>query len=100
MTLGKAGMQIQVLGPGLTQMPAPQPPAPVQTQVKESPLHVSEVSKNRPLIFKLQHEGHLFVHVTDSNNEDAFQCRAQQRSQVCAASILTARFNCLMMTFI
>lgn len=33
MTLGKAGMQIQVLGASLTQMPAPQPPAPVQTQV-------------------------------------------------------------------
>ncbi|XP_074535446.1 BRD4-interacting chromatin-remodeling complex-associated protein isoform X2 [Halichoeres trimaculatus] len=32
MTLGKAGMQIQVLGTSLTQMPAPQPPAPVQTQ--------------------------------------------------------------------
>lgn len=34
MTLGKGGMQIQVLGTSLTQMPAPQPPAPVQTQVK------------------------------------------------------------------
>lgn len=34
MTLGKGGMQIQVLGASLTQMPAPQPPAPVQTQVR------------------------------------------------------------------
>uniref|UniRef100_A0A3Q3JER9 GLTSCR protein conserved domain-containing protein n=1 Tax=Monopterus albus TaxID=43700 RepID=A0A3Q3JER9_MONAL len=32
MTLGKGGMQIQVLGASVTQMPAPQPPAPVQTQ--------------------------------------------------------------------
>lgn len=34
MTLGKGGMQIQVLGASLTQMPAPQPPAPAQTQVQ------------------------------------------------------------------
>lgn len=34
-TLGKGGMKIQVLGPALSQMPAPQPPAPVQTQVKD-----------------------------------------------------------------
>lgn len=33
MTLGKGGIQIQVLGGSLPQMPAPQPPAPVQTQV-------------------------------------------------------------------
>ncbi|XP_037837403.1 BRD4-interacting chromatin-remodeling complex-associated protein isoform X2 [Kryptolebias marmoratus] len=31
--LGKGGMKIQVLGPTLSQMPAPQPPAPVQTQL-------------------------------------------------------------------
>lgn len=35
MALGKSGMQIQVLGSGLTQMPAPQAPAAVQTQVRE-----------------------------------------------------------------
>ncbi|KAL7870643.1 hypothetical protein SRHO_G00081400 [Serrasalmus rhombeus] len=32
LTLGKPGIQIQVLSSGLSQMPAPQPPAPVQTQ--------------------------------------------------------------------
>ncbi|MEQ2221042.1 hypothetical protein ILYODFUR_011673, partial [Ilyodon furcidens] len=32
MTLGKGAMKIQVLGPTLTQMPVPQPQAPVQTQ--------------------------------------------------------------------
>jgi len=33
LTLGKAGLQIQVLGAGLSQMPAPLQPAP-QTQVR------------------------------------------------------------------
>ncbi|XP_057183096.1 BRD4-interacting chromatin-remodeling complex-associated protein isoform X2 [Triplophysa rosa] len=32
LALGKTGLQIQVLGTGLSQMPAPPPPAPVQTQ--------------------------------------------------------------------
>lgn len=48
MTLGKVGMQIQVLGPGLAQMPAPQAPAPAQTQVKKnrirSKLHTPRVT--------------------------------------------------------
>lgn len=34
LTLGKPGLQIQVLSGGLSQMPAPQPSAPVQTQVR------------------------------------------------------------------
>lgn len=34
-TLGKGGMQIQMLGASLTQMPAPQPPASIQAQVNE-----------------------------------------------------------------
>ncbi|XP_027855203.1 BRD4-interacting chromatin-remodeling complex-associated protein isoform X4 [Xiphophorus couchianus] len=33
MTLGKAAMKIQVLGPALTQMPVPQPQPPLQTQL-------------------------------------------------------------------
>lgn len=33
--LSKGGMQVQVLGTGLTQMPAPQPPAAVQTHVRK-----------------------------------------------------------------
>ncbi|XP_076850272.1 BRD4-interacting chromatin-remodeling complex-associated protein isoform X2 [Brachyhypopomus gauderio] len=33
LTLGKAGLQIQVLSSGLPQIPTPQPPAPVPTQV-------------------------------------------------------------------
>ncbi|KAM4590478.1 BRD4-interacting chromatin-remodeling complex-associated protein isoform 2-T2 [Fundulus diaphanus] len=33
MTLGKGAMKIQVLGPTLSQMPVPQPQAPVQTQL-------------------------------------------------------------------
>lgn len=59
MTLGKGGMQIQVLGAGLAQMPAPQPPAPVQTQVKDHSMLVR--SKNQLPVFKIQSEGDLFV---------------------------------------
>ncbi|XP_017541171.1 BRD4-interacting chromatin-remodeling complex-associated protein isoform X4 [Pygocentrus nattereri] len=38
LTLGKPGIQIQVLSSGLSQMPAPQPPAPVQTQARTAAL--------------------------------------------------------------
>lgn len=51
-TLGKGGMKIQVLGPALSQMPAPQPPAPVQTQVKDDYLALKYFT---------------FVHRTDFN---------------------------------
>ena len=36
MTLGKGGVQIQMLGTGQAQMPAPQPPAAVQTHVRHT----------------------------------------------------------------
>lgn len=35
MTLSKGGMQLHVLGTNVTQIPAPQPPAPLQPQVSE-----------------------------------------------------------------
>ncbi|XP_023142719.2 BRD4-interacting chromatin-remodeling complex-associated protein isoform X2 [Amphiprion ocellaris] len=59
MTLGKGGMQIQVLGPSLTQMPAPQPPAPVQTQTTTMKMPFSaEPSKEARMLEQLRkHQG-------------------------------------------
>lgn len=58
MTLGKGGMQIQVLGASLTQMPAPLPPAPVQTQVK---FHCMSV-RFQLVAFTIQPKGFLCLH--------------------------------------
>ncbi|KAM9318212.1 BRD4-interacting chromatin-remodeling complex-associated protein [Pholidichthys leucotaenia] len=57
--LGKGGMQIQVLGPGLTQMPALQPPAPVQTQTTTIKMPFSaEPSKEARMLEQLRkHQG-------------------------------------------
>ncbi|CAN9511634.1 unnamed protein product [Ophioblennius macclurei] len=59
MTLGKGGMQIQVLGGNLTQMPAPQPPAPVQTQTTTMKMPFSaEPSKEARMLEQLRkHQG-------------------------------------------
>ncbi len=70
MTLGKGGVQIQVLGTNLTQMPAPQPPAPVQAQVKECNCILARSIKK--VRFDLKSELFMFVHITDNDNEDAF----------------------------
>lgn len=72
MTLGKGGVKIQVLGATLTQMPAPQPPPPVQTQVKLGGLSTCFQRVFDTLSFTVV----IFAfHITDNNN--AFRCRAQ-----------------------
>uniref|UniRef100_A0A3Q0T1S3 BRD4 interacting chromatin remodeling complex associated protein n=1 Tax=Amphilophus citrinellus TaxID=61819 RepID=A0A3Q0T1S3_AMPCI len=58
-TLGKGGIQIQVLGASLTQMPAPQPPAPVQAQtttIMKMPFS-AEPSKEAMLEQLRKHQG-------------------------------------------
>ncbi|XP_061575804.1 BRD4-interacting chromatin-remodeling complex-associated protein isoform X3 [Cololabis saira] len=59
MTLGKAGMKIQVLGATLTQMTAPQAPAPVQTQTTTVQMPFSaEPSKEARMLEQLRkHQG-------------------------------------------
>ncbi|KAM6933575.1 BRD4-interacting chromatin-remodeling complex-associated protein isoform 1-T1 [Xenentodon cancila] len=59
MTLGKGGMKIQVLGATLTQMPAPQAPAPVQTQTTTVKMPFSaEPSKEARMLEQLRkHQG-------------------------------------------
>ncbi|XP_076591107.1 BRD4-interacting chromatin-remodeling complex-associated protein isoform X2 [Chaetodon auriga] len=63
MTLGKGGMQIQVLGPSLTQMPAPQPPAPVQTQTTTMKMPFSaEPSKEARMLEQLRKQQGSVLH--------------------------------------
>ncbi|XP_068172732.1 BRD4-interacting chromatin-remodeling complex-associated protein-like isoform X2 [Antennarius striatus] len=59
MTLGKGGMQIQVLGSSLTQRPAPQPQTPVQTQTTTLKMPFSaEPSKEARMLEQLRkHQG-------------------------------------------
>uniref|UniRef100_A0A1A8G7M6 Glioma tumor suppressor candidate region gene 1 n=1 Tax=Nothobranchius korthausae TaxID=1143690 RepID=A0A1A8G7M6_9TELE len=59
MALGKGGMTIQVLGPALTQMPAPQPPAPVPTQTAAMKMPLgAEPSKEARVLEQLRkHQG-------------------------------------------
>ncbi|XP_069577062.1 BRD4-interacting chromatin-remodeling complex-associated protein isoform X4 [Brachyistius frenatus] len=57
MTLGKGGMQIQVLGASLTQMPAPQPPAPMQTQTTTMPFSAEPSKEARMLEQLRKHQG-------------------------------------------
>lgn len=80
-------MQIQVLGTSLTQMSAPQAPVPVQTQVRRSEVYLPDCIQFFNLSLNASITSFcLFAHITD-NNEDAFQCRAQQRSKVCVANM-------------
>ncbi|XP_034557321.1 BRD4-interacting chromatin-remodeling complex-associated protein isoform X1 [Notolabrus celidotus] len=63
MTLGKGGMQIQVLGTGLTQMPVPQPLAPVQTQTTTMKMPFSaEPSKEARMLEQLRKQQGSVLH--------------------------------------
>nr|XP_033487292.1 BRD4-interacting chromatin-remodeling complex-associated protein isoform X2 [Epinephelus lanceolatus] len=63
MTLGKGGMQIQVLGASLTQMPALQPPAPVQTQTTTMKMPFSaEPSKEARMLEQLRKQQGSVLH--------------------------------------
>ncbi|KAM6987925.1 BRD4-interacting chromatin-remodeling complex-associated protein isoform 4-T4 [Tautogolabrus adspersus] len=63
MTLGKAGMQIQVLGSSLTQMPAPQPQTPVQTQTTTMKMPFSaEPSKEARMLEQLRKQQGSVLH--------------------------------------
>ncbi|KAK2846657.1 hypothetical protein Q5P01_009656 [Channa striata] len=63
MTLGKPGVQIQVLGPSLTQMPAPQPPAPVQAQTTTVKMPFSaEPSKEARMLEQLRKQQGSVLH--------------------------------------
>ncbi|XP_062275389.1 BRD4-interacting chromatin-remodeling complex-associated protein isoform X1 [Scomber scombrus] len=62
MTLGKGGMQIQVLGTSLTQMPAPQPPAPVQTQTTMKMPFSAEPSKEARMLEQLRKQQGSVLH--------------------------------------
>ncbi|XP_077467625.1 BRD4-interacting chromatin-remodeling complex-associated protein isoform X1 [Stigmatopora argus] len=58
MTLGKGGMQIHVLGTNVTQMPAPQPPAPLQPQTTAKMPFSAEPSKEARFLEQLRkHQG-------------------------------------------
>ncbi|XP_068569825.1 BRD4-interacting chromatin-remodeling complex-associated protein isoform X1 [Cebidichthys violaceus] len=62
-TLGKGGMQIQVIGASLTQMPAPQPPAPVQTQTTTMKMPFSaEPSKEARMLEQLRKQQGSVLH--------------------------------------
>ncbi|XP_063349094.1 BRD4-interacting chromatin-remodeling complex-associated protein isoform X4 [Pelmatolapia mariae] len=59
-TLGKGGMQIQVLGASLTQMPAPQPPASIQAQtttIMKMPFSAEPSKEARMLEQLRKHQG-------------------------------------------
>ncbi|CAI5692840.1 unnamed protein product [Oreochromis niloticus] len=59
-TLGKGGMQIQVLGASLTQMPAPQPPASIQAQtttIMKMPFSTEPSKEARMLEQLRKHQG-------------------------------------------
>ncbi|KAM9358605.1 BRD4-interacting chromatin-remodeling complex-associated protein [Symphorus nematophorus] len=62
MNLGKGGMQIQVVGAGLTQMPAPQPPAPVQTQTTMKMPFSAEPSKEARMLEQLRKQQGSVLH--------------------------------------
>ncbi|XP_034723462.1 BRD4-interacting chromatin-remodeling complex-associated protein isoform X2 [Etheostoma cragini] len=63
MTLGKGGMQIQVLGTSLTQMPAPQLPAPLQTQTTTMKMPFSaEPSKEARMLEQLRKQQGSVLH--------------------------------------
>ncbi|XP_069391029.1 BRD4-interacting chromatin-remodeling complex-associated protein isoform X2 [Paralichthys olivaceus] len=62
MTLGKGGMQIQVLGASLTQMPAPQPPAPAQPQTTMKMPFSAEPSKEARMLEQLRKQQGSVLH--------------------------------------
>ncbi|KAK5868988.1 hypothetical protein PBY51_009954 [Eleginops maclovinus] len=63
MTLGKGGMQIQVIGTSLTQMPAPQHLAPVQTQTPTLKMPFSaEPSKEARMLEQLRKQQGSVLH--------------------------------------
>ncbi|KAM9801072.1 BRD4-interacting chromatin-remodeling complex-associated protein isoform 2-T2 [Neosynchiropus ocellatus] len=62
MTLGKGGVQIQVLGAGLTQMPAPPPPTLVQTQTTMKMPFGAEPSKEARLLEQLRKQQGSVLH--------------------------------------
>ncbi|XP_031719507.1 BRD4-interacting chromatin-remodeling complex-associated protein isoform X4 [Anarrhichthys ocellatus] len=61
-TLGNSGMQIQVIGASLTQMPAPQPPAPVQTQTTTMMPFSAEPSKEARMLEQLRKQQGSVLH--------------------------------------
>ncbi|XP_068601642.1 BRD4-interacting chromatin-remodeling complex-associated protein [Brachionichthys hirsutus] len=63
MTLGNGAVQMQVLGSGLTQMPAPQPQAPVQTQTAAMKVPFSaEPSKEASTLEQLRRQQGSVLH--------------------------------------
>ncbi|XP_040027327.2 BRD4-interacting chromatin-remodeling complex-associated protein isoform X3 [Gasterosteus aculeatus] len=63
MTQGKGGMQIQVMGASLAQMPAPQPPASVQTQTTTMKMPFSaEPSKEAKMLEQLRKQQGSVLH--------------------------------------
>nr|XP_057935213.1 BRD4-interacting chromatin-remodeling complex-associated protein isoform X2 [Doryrhamphus excisus] len=61
-TLGKGGMQIHVLGASVTQMPAPQPPAPLQPQTSVNMPFSAEPSKEARMLEQLRKQQGSVLH--------------------------------------
>lgn len=79
MTLGKGGMQIQVLGASLTQMPAPQPPVPVQTQTTTMKMPFSaEPSKEARMLEQLRKQQGSVLHPNYSAPFHSFEDTLQR----------------------
>ncbi|XP_044057719.1 BRD4-interacting chromatin-remodeling complex-associated protein isoform X1 [Siniperca chuatsi] len=79
MTLGKGGMQIQVLGASLTQMSAPQPPAPVQTQTTTMKMPFSaEPSKEARMLEQLRKQQGSVLHPNYSAPFHSFEDTLQR----------------------
>uniref|UniRef100_UPI0037E74B3E BRD4-interacting chromatin-remodeling complex-associated protein isoform X2 n=1 Tax=Semicossyphus pulcher TaxID=241346 RepID=UPI0037E74B3E len=74
MSLGKGGIQIQVLGTSLTQMPAPQPQAPVQTQTTTMKMPFSaEPSKEARMLEQLRKQQGSVLHPNYSAPFNSFE---------------------------
>ncbi|XP_065138862.1 BRD4-interacting chromatin-remodeling complex-associated protein isoform X2 [Paramisgurnus dabryanus] len=74
LTLAKAGLQIQVLGSGLSQMPAPPPPAPVQTQTTTLKRPFSmEPSKEARMLEQLRKQQGSVLHPDYSSPFHSFE---------------------------
>ncbi|XP_067245808.1 BRD4-interacting chromatin-remodeling complex-associated protein isoform X4 [Chanodichthys erythropterus] len=72
LTLGKAGLQIQVLGAGLSQMPAPPPPAP-QTQTSLKRPFSMEPSKEARMLEQLRKQQGSILHPDYSSPFRSFE---------------------------
>lgn len=72
LTLGKAGLQIQVLGAGLSQMPAPPPPAP-QTQTSLKRPFSMEPSKEARMLEQLRKQQGSVLHPDYSSPFRSFE---------------------------